>query len=138
MLRFRPVVMAILAGGLLAACGDGLSISTGPGGISIFGTYTLETVNGESLPFLAFQVGNDRLEIISGSVRLNSDATYTTSFIFEWSESGTVIPVTESGTYTVAGNTIVFTDSLGTFTGSISGNTLTVVDDDGATFVFRK
>ena len=126
-----------LAGGLLTACGD-LEITTGPFGISIFGTYALETVNGSSLPFVVFQVGDDEIEITAASVRLNSDNTYSTSFTFSLSEDGPVTTATEDGTFSVTGTTIEFTDSAGTFTGSISGKTLTIIDEGGLTFVFHK
>ena len=145
MLRFLQVVMVILAGGLLTACGDGGGDggdATGPGGTSIFGTYTLETINGSSLPFVVFQVGNDKVEITAGSVQLNSDNTYSVSVTFRLTEAGTVTTETDTGagTFTATGSTIQFSDAgdgSGPFTGSISGNTLTIIDD-GDTFVFGK
>ncbi len=141
MRRFLTVMTVVLAGGLLTACGDD-GDATGTGGTSIFGTYTLQTVNGSSLPFVVIQVGNDKLEITAGSVRLNSDNTYSISISLRLTEAGTVTTETDTGagTYTASGSTIQFSDSgdgEGPFTGSISGNTLTIIDEDVA-FVFTK
>jgi len=44
----------------------------------------------------------------------------------------------ELGTYTVEGNTVFFTNSEGTYTGVVSGNTLTLKDDDGDDMVFTR
>ncbi len=141
MLRFLTIMTVVLAGGLLTACGDD-GDATGTGGTSIFGTYALQTVNGTSLPFVLIQIGNDKIEVTAGSVRLNSDNTYSVSVTFRLTEAGTVTTETDTGagTYTASGSTIQFSDSgdgEGPFTGSISGNTLTIIDE-GVAFVFRK
>ncbi len=138
MRRFLTVMTVVLAGGLLTACGE--DDSTGTGGTSIFGTYTLQTVNGTSLPFVIIQIGNDKLEITGGSVRLNSDNTFSVSLTLRVTEAGTVTTLTETetGTLTVTGSTVRLTDSAGDVTtGSISGNTLTIIDE-GDTFVLTK
>ncbi len=138
MRRFLTVMTVVLAGGLLPACGD--DDSTGPGSVS--GTYTLQTIDGTSLPFVLFQIGNDKIEITAGSVRLNSDNTYSISISLRLTRAGTVTTETDTGagTYTASGSTIQFSDSgdgEGPFTGSISGNTLTIIDE-GVAFVFTK
>lgn len=112
---------ALLLGGLLAACdGD----STGPG--SIFGTYILVTVNGEEVP-----VEIEGIEMTAGWIRLDSDSTYTISMTVNG-----VTPDPGDGTFTVDGSSIEFTGDIN-MTGTISGNTLTIVDQ-GTTCVFRK
>ena len=131
---------ALFAG--IAACGDD-GDATGTSGTSIFGTYTLQTVDGTNLPFVLFQIGNDKLEITAGSVRLNSDNTYSLSISLRVTQAGTVTTETDTGagTFTATGSTIQFSDpgdGSGSFTGSISGNTLTIIDDVGFTFVFGK
>ncbi len=140
-LRFLILATALLAGGLLTACdGD----STGNGG-SIVGTYTLQTFNGENLPVEA--LGGPGMppgvvfmfELTAGSVRLNSDDTCSTSLTFRATIDGTVTTDTETETctYSVTGTTIRF-DFPGEapITGSVSGNTITIVTDD--TYVFTK
>jgi hypothetical protein len=120
--------VALLAGRLLTACGDD---GTGPG--SIFGTYTLITINGEELP-VEIAPG---FEITAGSVRLNSDNTYVLSFTLRL--DGTTDTVDDPGTFTVVdGSIIQFTGGeAGNFSGTVSGNTLTIVEE-GDTLVFRK
>ena len=141
MLRFLTVVMVTLAGGLLTACGDD-DDATGTGGTSIFGTYALQTIAGTSLPAVLLEVPDFKIEVTAGSVRLNSDNTYSISISLRLTDAGTVTTETETGagTYTASGSTIQFSEpgtGEGPFTGSISGNTLTIIDE-GVTFVFRK
>ncbi len=115
------LAMAWAAGGLLSACGD-----DGTGPASIFGTYTLLTVNGQEVP-----VEIQGIEITAGWIRLDSDGTYTISMTIDG-----VPPDPGDGTFTVDGSNIEFSgDYIGS--GTISGNTLTIVDE-GNTFVFRK
>ena len=125
-LRFLILAAALLAGGLITACGDD---STGPE--SIFGLYILVSINGEALP-----VDVEGLEISAGSIQLNSDGTYSASLTIELFGE-----LTDTGTFTVDGSTVDFIPSGGDledrFTATVSGNTLTLVED-GETFVFRK
>ena len=137
-------LLLIPALALLGACGDktgGAADVTDPSS-GIAGTYTLQTVNGTSLPFVTFQLGNDKVEVTAGSAQLNSDNTYSYSITLTDTTAGTVTTTidTGTGTYTVTGTTIQFSDpgdGSGAFTGSISGNTITVVVD-GDTFGFTK
>ncbi len=129
MRRLLILTTALLAGGLLPACGDDDDI-TGPE--SVAGTYFLQTVNGEALP-VNFEGG----QLTAGSIRLNSDGTYFTSLTTDL--LGTT---TETGTFTVNGSTINFVeegavDEGDLFTGTVSGDTLTIVDE-ADTFVLRK
>ena len=136
MRRLLILTTTLLAVALLTACGGedttgGDDDNTGPG--SIFGTYTLITVNGEELPVEVVPPG---ITITSGTLRLNSDNTYSVSTpaIFQ----GEPVTLTDTGTFTVDGSTIQFSGvSSGEFSGTISGNTLTM-SDQGFTFVYRK
>ena len=161
-MRQFTVATLVMAVALLTACdGD----STGNGG-SIVGTYTLQTFNGENLPVEAgggppFPPGVVFMfELTAGSVRLNSDDTCSASMTFRTTIDGTVTATesiatisistadTTDGTctYSVTGTTIRLempgsdppvTRAL-ILTGSITGNTLTLVNEDGDTFVFTK
>ncbi len=140
LLTSLAALVLLLAGGLLTASGDG-GDATGPSGISIFGTYTLQTIDGTSLPFVVIQVGNDKIEITAGSVRINSDNPYSVSLTARVTEAGTVTTETKTitGTFSTTGSDIQFSDQgdgNGPFTGSISGNTLTIIED-GDSLVFR-
>lgn len=125
---------------LLTACdGD----STGPE--SVAGLYILQTYDGMSLPAVLAGAGNNKLEITAGSVRLNSDNTYSRSSTLRHTQAGTVTTKTDTqaATYTVSGSTIQF--SPGTIDGRsrmlppapISGNTLTITIA-GNPFVYTK
>ena len=126
-LRFLVTATALLAGGLLPACGD--DEITEPE--SIFGLYGLVTVGGSSLPT---DVGG--VVYTAGFIQLNSDGTYSASLTIELFGE-----LTDTGTFTVDGSTVDFIPSGGDlkdrFTATVSGNTLTLVED-GETFVFRK
>ncbi len=126
---------------LLAACGEDSNSPTGTDDTSIFGTYALQTILGESLPLIALEEGDDKLEITAGSIRLNSDDTYSRSVTTRLTQSGNVTTdvFTVTGTFTANGSTLQFSGSgdEGPFTGSISGNTLTIIDASRP-FVYRK
>ena len=122
MRRFLILATAVLAGGLLPACGDD---TTEPE--SILGLYNLVTVNGEALPTDA-----GGFEIIAASIELKSDGTYTISLTFDL--GGGPETDIQTGEFTV--DPLEFDD----FTGTVSGNTLTLVSTTvpPVTFVWRK
>ncbi len=145
-MRRFTVATVVMAVALFTACdGD----STGNGG-SIFGTYTLQTFNGESLPAQLPSPpptpdASLELELTAGSFRLNSDNTCSVSLTVR----ATFVDITgkvtvrsdietDTCTYSVTGTTIRFDSPvLVPVTGTISGNTITAVVD-GDTFVFTK
>ena len=131
--------LALLLPLTTTACG-GDDDPTGPSD-SIYGTYALETVQGQALPAIILQVGNDLLEATAGSARLNSDNTWSASITLRLTEAGVVTTSTEgsSGTFTINNNTLQLTDPSdgSVVTGSVSGNVLTVIEDN-VSFVFRK
>ncbi len=124
-MRRFTVATLVMAVALLTACdGD----STGNGGASIFGTYTLVTINGEALP-----VDLGGIEFIAASIELKGDGTYTISLTFD-AGSGPEMSI-QPGEFTV--DPLEFDD----FTGAtVSGNTLTLVSlaVPPVTFVWRK
>jgi hypothetical protein len=156
--RFAVATAVSLSTLGVAACGD--DNGTGPGGIS--GTYTLQTVNGQGLPFTMFDGEVDDgqggtfdvlLRILSGSVTLNSNNTYRARLDFDFRIdgqpcAGCVEDDDEEGTFSVSGSTITFDpEDDDPQTATVSGNTITVsfqedVDEDGEdetyTLVFRK
>ncbi len=150
-MRRFTVATLVLAGGLLTACdGD----STGNGG-SIVGTYTLQTFNSMNLqaelPGGVTGPGGEMIEfeLTAGSVRLNSGNTCSVSVTIRTTSTDATGKVTvttdidsDPCTYSVTGTTIrLIEDPEGRAdltTGSISGNTLTLVNAAGNIFVFTK
>jgi hypothetical protein len=123
--RALRVAIAAAAVAMLAACG---SDSTGPRTTNVSGTYTLTSVDGSSLPFTIPNTG-DNIEIVdNATVTLNSDSSYTA--VANGTENGdSTTIITDAGHYSVSGSQVTFTSSViqgGTYTGSVSGSTLTV------------
>ena len=109
----RYLAIALLAIGMAACTND----STSPNG-SVRGTYDLRTVNGSDLPVLVqggCSLSNDQLTI-------SSDGSYHEDFIYS-----NCSPNADEGTYSVTNNVVDFFSDFGnTFTGSVSGNVLTI------------
>jgi len=105
------------------------------------GIYILQTINGESLPFVLVEVEEDMIEVLSGSVTLRNDQTFTDATTFRITEAGEVSTEEDifSGTWVRTGNTIRFFVSTGeTQTMTFDGeNRLTQVVE-GFTLVYAK
>jgi hypothetical protein len=140
----RRSFLSLLAGvALLAACGgDGGPTGPNPTTTVITGGYTLQTVNGNTLPWRFLVVGNDWAEITSGSGNINSDGTYSMRVNYRVRESGqeSTFSETSTGTYVRNGNAITFTDAAdgSRASGTVSGNQISVTDEDGIVYVFRR
>ena len=148
-IRLVVAVCAVLTvtGGLLSGCGGE---ATGPdttGETPVFGTYILETVDGENLPWMSPVSGLVTIELTAWSFQLDSDQAYmsTTTVKFTETASGSVTnrTDTEVGTFTQSGTTIQFNpegNGPDQFTGTVSGNTLTLSAADGFIneFVFHR
>ena len=134
---FAVAMLSVLA---LTACSD----SSGPGENNIAGTYTLRTVNGSNVPFVIAQIGTTyKLEILSGSVVISSNGTYTETASLRETNGTTVTTEQENsnGTWTRVNNAITFRDAVDqtTVTASAGDNSLTLVDTESSiTLVYRK
>jgi hypothetical protein len=132
MRRFALLLTAVVPLTFAVACGD----DGGPDG-SITGSYTLQTANGNPVPWRIIQSGSDYVELRSGSATLSgsqSSGTYTNSvtiryFIDGFQEDETT---TGNGTWVRSGNSITFTDAEDgeTTTGTISGRQITVTSEE--------
>jgi hypothetical protein len=115
-----------------AACGD----ATGPNG-QVTGTYRLETINGQQLPFTFTDNAGNLVTVSSDQLTLASDGSYQDTAIF--SDGGSS---TEFGTYTSINGSIQFTDRSDgglQYGGSLSGSVLTEISNNGSlTEVFQK
>lgn len=81
MRRLFPLLGLVLALPL-ASCD-----STTPEG-AIAGTYQLQTINGNHLPWTAFQVEADHLDVMSGAIVLEPDGTFTDRTSYQITENG--------------------------------------------------
>jgi hypothetical protein len=130
---FRKLTMIALAV-LLAACSDGTAAK-----VDITGTYTLRTFNGIAVP-TGTQVDSTFTEIVSGSITLKEDDTFSASFVDRFTTDGEVTTETtpEVGTYTFSGTTIVLTATGGHPTaGTVVDGTMTLAGEDGS-YMFKK
>jgi hypothetical protein len=93
----------------LGACGSERAVTPL---IGLEGEYALETVNGVTLPFLKGESGSERVEVISGSLTLRPDRTYSGEIVERWTTGANIqfLPETSVGTFTVSGNKLTFTE----------------------------
>ena len=108
----------------------------GPHNTSIAGTYTLQSVNGSAVPAQipgTTQTQGYTLVVQSGGVQITS-SKYIEQMVIAVSGNGQSQTATgvDSGTYTVQGSTVTFSSTAGggQFTGTMSGNTLSVGVND--------
>jgi hypothetical protein len=107
----------MMATATLAGCSGGGA--TGPNDdVGVFGVYTLERANGESVPGVRILEASPgpgaavNTDIDSGTFRISEDGTWGFSMhfvqlaIFDDQVSGTEYDVEDSGTYTMQGETI--------------------------------
>jgi hypothetical protein len=114
-MRRTAIALCIVLG--LSACQND---TTGPGA-SVAGTYELDTINGNTLPY-TFSSGTT---IIADELTLNSDGSY--SDVVEYSNSPTTI---ENGVFFVTNNDIEFEPDNGgipNYGGTVSGSFLVTV-----------
>jgi hypothetical protein len=106
-------------------CGD----STSPI-LTVAGTWSLQSVDGISLPYILEQVGADKAELTSDVITANSTGSFTETTNIKITEGGQVTNESfpDAGTYTQSGSAVTFTfnsdGSSGTAT--LNGNTLTM------------
>jgi len=106
--RARLLVAAALVVGGAAACSD----LTGFNGTAD-GSYFLQTVNGNTLPY-SFSESGSTITVLSGTYALNSNRTYTallTYRITTGSQTSTGSQ-SESGDWTQSGNSVTFTPTF--------------------------
>jgi hypothetical protein len=139
MLRQRSCLSALAVLAFLAACsGD----PTGPNA-DISGSYTLQSVNGNALPWMYLVFGGRDFDAIaSGGGEINADGTYrlTLNFVQGRSEQRITSSGTTAGTYTRNGSAITFTDRTSgrRESGTVSGRQLSVTCHGGYMCVFRR
>jgi len=118
----RPVVALTfaLAVATLAACGSDKKV-TGP--TDVAGTYSLSTVDGNSLPFTVPNNPNHTVVVQSATMTLGADHSYTLSGTGTSDGGPSTQVVADAGTYAFSGSTVTFTST--TYTGLIYAGTAT-------------
>lgn len=138
----RSIALAtVLAFG--AACSDDNSPNT-----AHVGAYPLVSVSGDPVPSVVFAAGTYTLEVLSGTLTLNSNNTYNEVLVYRETDNGvstTSPPVSCPGTYRISGSTITLTATetadcdSGPYTAQFSGgNTVTVDYGEGIVAVYRR
>lgn len=139
-MRARLGLLAMFA--IAAACGGGSDNPAGPD-VSHVGSYTLQSVDGHSLPVVLFEGENNKLEVVAATLTLTASNAVKHDVTFRVTIEGVVqplAPVSCPGTYQRNGSTISLTmtdtDDCGggTFSANFtSGNT---IDIEGS--IYRK
>lgn len=139
----RLLVLALLT--LAVGCG-GSSDATAPSGgtkaPNVVGSYSIQTVGGLPAPGVLIPNYNGvKVEILSDRYMLNADHTWSETFTFRYTDLTTsavaTTPGADYGTYFQNNTALVFTGTTGSVSASISGSTLTLVDQ-GVALVYRK
>lgn len=135
----RPILRLVAAGSfaLVTSCGAD-PVTPLP---AVEGEYVLELVNGMTLPFLKEASASQRVEVVSGSLVLRSNHTYSGTIVEQWTTGSDVqaFPESSAGTYTVSGNQFTFTESGSgaVYHGTLAGTRITATLMD-VTFRFVK
>jgi len=137
-MRRLAAAVLLLAAATFAACDDG----TGPGlGLgSSAGTYALQTINGNPLPFTVGGSGQT-LEVLSESIALQTGGRFTLTGTQRVTQNGQAATqqYSEAGAWTIAASAITLDyDSSDLIeTGTLAGGVLTLSTSVG-TMVYRR
>jgi hypothetical protein len=149
-MRF-PAALILLAT-TLTACG-GSNDSAGPGE-TYSGTYTLRTIDRQSLPYLHFQAEGTTVEVVADTLVITdngSGGSFTKKLAIRVTASGQVRSqlLFDVGVYTrngaaatfqvdSPGGGCLFCGSDGTTVGTIGGGKVTVSDREGIPYAYQK
>lgn len=131
--------IALLAAVLVLAAGC-QNDATNPSG-SVVGTYQLQVINGQNLPFTFTDNQGNVVRLNADQVTLSANGTYEDdSFVNV--NGGPAQTLVETGEYSAVNGSITFTDETDggiQYGGSVSGTTLTEISGNGSlTEVFQR
>ncbi|HEY2852992.1 MAG TPA: hypothetical protein VGJ18_09120 [Gemmatimonadaceae bacterium] len=139
----RKLVLSALLAVLVACGGD----ATGPNA-SLYGNYTLRTVDGNNVPAVVYQDTLEKDELTAGNINLNGDLTWSGSLSVRATLLATgaiaTLSLPANGTYTTSSGTITLTETSdgAQLVGTVGGGTLTLGGDIGTgsstTLVFKR
>ena len=126
----RKLFLSALAASVAVTAACGGDSSTGPEA-GVAGKYSLQTINSQPLPYLFFDDGTQKVEVLSDVYIVASNGTYTNPTIVRNTVSGTVQTdtLTSNGTYTSSGSSITLTDSSDPtvkVSGTVTASALTI------------
>lgn len=131
----RRSLLSLLTCMVFLSCSD----TTSPN--SIVGTWRLQTVSGQPLPFTLEDDGVTKVELTGETVTLLASGRQTMVTSFRVTEGGSVFleSIPAPGSYTVNGSSVLLTfdEDESTYTATLSGDTMTI-DDIGLTFLYRR
>ncbi len=135
----RLVLAAVLAATIAIASACGSDSPTGPKDVS--GTYTLQTVDGLSLPFTVTNPREHAIVINSVTATLNSNGTYAVAGTGTQDGNASTV-ITDAGSYTQSGPALHFTSTMfqAEYSASAKTDSITVtlpggfVDSNTSTF----
>jgi hypothetical protein len=108
---------------------------------NLLGTWRLQTVSGQPLPYVLEQSATRNVELTGETVTLLASGRQTMVTSFRVTDNGTVSTenVPAPGSYTVNGSTLTLTFDSDTdvYTAIVNGDTMTI-DDIGLRFVYRR
>ena len=127
----KKIVLAMASVVLvLGAAGCSSDYSTGLLGSGVSGSYNLQTFNGSNLPALFERTVASERDLVAETFTIYSDGTYTDDYRMRTIDANGSSDQTfrDTGTYQQSNTALSFRDnaSLSSFTGSITGNTLTI------------
>lgn len=121
----RKILIGLIAAGLSGCFGGGVT-----GISSVTGTFTLASVNGTNVPFTT----KANVEIMTGSVNFFEGGTYSRVTNTRTSVNGQPVnsTTTETGTYSLLGNSISFRSNDGSplKAATVEGRTLKLGDGE--------
>jgi hypothetical protein len=115
--------------------------------LSVLGRYTLQTVNGSSLPYTISSTSGSAVEILSEEFTLSPDGTIAGASDVRVTGFG-ILHATASGTYTVSGQTVEM--NVVSYSGGVTSSRMTYLFNieadgalsgqlsDGLRYVYRK
>ena len=137
----RKLILSTLAATAVATAACGGDSSTGPSS-SVAGSYALQTVNSQSLPFVIQDDVTGKVEILSDSYSVTANGAYTNQTVVRTTLNGAASTqsISSSGTYTRSGNSITLTDSsdpTDKVTATVSASAMTI-SVDGFVLVYQR
>ncbi len=101
------------------------------------GTYNMVSIDGNELPYAPAHQGQTGPEIVSGSLALNADGTFTMTMDFQI-PGGTRQSSNFEGTYTIEGSEFRLKwEGAGITTGTLEGNKFSF-NNEGMIFTFQR
>jgi hypothetical protein len=131
----RLFAIAVIA--VATACGGD---STAPTVISVSGTWNLKSINGQNLPYVLAQTGQNKQELTADVISVvGSSFTQVTTVKTTVNGQVTTQTFSDAGSFTLNGTAVSFrfNSDNSTATGTVSGNTFTVAVE-GFSYVYQK